>query len=64
MFINYALATNNEQWINCPMCQWMMNFGGPFWGWLMFFGMTLISLLTIIVLVLLIIWLIKQINKK
>lgn len=39
------------------------NFGGPFWGWTMIIGMYLIGILTIIALVLLIAWLIKQIRK-
>lgn len=47
----------------CPMCQWMWSIGGPFWGWIMFLGMILIGILLIVALVLLIIWLIKQIKK-
>lgn len=39
------------------------NFGGSFWGWAMMLGMFLIGVLLITALVLLCLWLVKQIKK-
>lgn len=38
--------------------------GGTSWGWVMFLGMSVFSILVFIALILLIIWLAKQIQKK
>lgn len=46
------------------MMQWMTGGFGPFWGWLMFLGMFVITILIIVALVLFIIWLVEQLNKK
>lgn len=45
------------------MCQWMTNFGNPFWGSIMFLGMALFGILSLVALVLLIVWLMKQLKK-
>ena len=50
-----------------PGCGWMMggNYGAGMggWGWIMMVGVMLFGVLTLIVLVLLAIWLAKQIKK-
>lgn len=46
------------------MMQWMTGGFSPFWGWLMFLSMAVITTLIIVALVLFIIWLVKQLNKK
>lgn len=66
MFIHYALAHAEDSTAavaGCPMCQWMMGGGSPFWGDLMIFGMAAFWLLLLSIMVLLVVWLVKQIKK-
>lgn len=68
MWIQQALAHAEDQATStasaCPMCEWMMGGGsGSVWGWMMMGGMMLFGLLVIVALVLLIVWLIKQVRK-
>lgn len=66
MFINQALAHAEDATAavsNCSMCQWMMGGGGPVWGGLMMFGMAAFWLLLLAIMVLLVVWLVKQIKK-
>lgn len=66
MFINQVLAHAEEAtntMSNCPMCQWMMGGGGPVWGGIMMLSMALFWILLLAIMVLLVVWLVKQIKK-
>ena len=46
------------------MHQWMLDTVGPSWGWFMLVSMAVFTVLILVILVLLVIWLMKQIGKK